>query len=385
MGKPTIALAIIVRNEAHVLERCLRSVKPHITHWVICDTGSTDNTKAVVREILGDLPGKLVDRPWGRPSDSWLRRLVGKRDVDFAHNRNEAFELAREFATDYLMTLDADEELVAKPGAFDALEADAYQVRFELHKEGLEGSWPRNLLLKSSTPWVYQDALHEHLRRVEGASIHMLPGVVVKSYHDSARNQDGLIAKCKRDAAVLRYELKRDPEHRRFWFYLGQSCAGAMLIDEAIAAYTKRASFDDPDNEDNWYARFQAAALSEFRGDHWHDVVNAYLEAYNQRPTRAEPLWAVAVLMNDRKRHASAELFARAACRIPRPTERHLVNDSIYQWRSAFELANALAAQGKIGEAKQILERMLTLDFVPDEAKRDAQLNIQKIVELEAA
>jgi glycosyltransferase involved in cell wall biosynthesis len=29
---------------------CLRSVHNHITDWVICDVGSTDNTKKLIRE-----------------------------------------------------------------------------------------------------------------------------------------------------------------------------------------------------------------------------------------------------------------------------------------------------------------------------------------------
>lgn len=384
MSKPTIALSMIVRNEGHVLARCLRSVKPHITHWCIVDTGSTDDTKAVIRRELGDLPGVLEDRPWGRVSDSWWRRLLGKRDVDFAHNRNEALELARQFGTDYLLVIDADEELIAEPGALDALDADAYQARFELVKEGLQGVWPRRLLLKTSYPWAYQDAIHEHLTD-PAARVAGLSGVMVKSYHDSARNQAGNRKKYDRDAAVLRRELKRNPQHARYWFYLGQACAGAMRIDDAIAAYTKRASFGDDWNETNWYAKYQIAALREFRGDHWRDVAAAYLEAFNARPTRAEPLWATAVLYNDQKLHVAAEMFARAACRIPCPADSHLVNESIYQWRAAWELANALVMQGKLAEGRQILERMLTLDFVPDEAKRDAAANIAKLNQLEAA
>lgn len=385
MAKPTIALAMIVRNEGHCLARCLRSVKPHITHWCIVDTGSTDDTKEVIQRELGDLPGKLESRPWGRVSDSWLKRLLGKRDVDFSHNRNESLSLARQFGTDYLLTLDADEEMFADPGAFDSLTADSYQVRFELVREGLAGSWPRNFLLKTSTPWEYQDAIHEHLNRPPGTTIELLGGVHVNSYHDSARNKAGDRVKYDRDIAVIRRELKKNPEHQRFWFYLGQASAGALRIDDAINAYTKRASFDDVDNEDNWYSRFQAAALREYRGDHWQDVASAYLDAYNARPTRAEPLWALAVLYNDRKLHAAAELFARKSCTIARPFERHLVNDSIYQWRAPWELANSLAAQGKTGEARKILERMLALDSVPDEAKADAAANLQKLDALEAA
>src|SRR5437879_11130759 len=71
-----ICLNMIVRNEGLVIERCLNSVRPFIHSWAIADTGSTDNTQAIVRNALRDLPGQLIERPW----------------VDFSTNRNRSEE-----------------------------------------------------------------------------------------------------------------------------------------------------------------------------------------------------------------------------------------------------------------------------------------------------
>ena len=65
---------MIVKNEAHVIRRCLDSVRPLIDRWVIVDTGSTDGTQALIRELMADVPGELHERPW----------------VDFSTNRNQA-------------------------------------------------------------------------------------------------------------------------------------------------------------------------------------------------------------------------------------------------------------------------------------------------------
>ena len=90
-GKQTIALCMIVRNEAEILGRCFESVRGLIDSWVICDTGSTDATREVVRSGLAGIPGRLLEADW----------------VDFGHNRSELMASARG-AADYLLLLDAD-------------------------------------------------------------------------------------------------------------------------------------------------------------------------------------------------------------------------------------------------------------------------------------
>src|SRR5205823_1674521 len=88
---PTICLVMIVKDEAAILERCLQSVKPLISYWLICDTGSTDNTKGIVRTVLRDVPGELHEDRW----------------VHFGHNRTRGLQRAHGKA-DYHLLIDAD-------------------------------------------------------------------------------------------------------------------------------------------------------------------------------------------------------------------------------------------------------------------------------------
>ena len=46
---------MIVKNEAHVIERCLQSVKSIIDYWVIVDTGSTDGTQKIIKKYLKNM------------------------------------------------------------------------------------------------------------------------------------------------------------------------------------------------------------------------------------------------------------------------------------------------------------------------------------------
>ena len=74
-----LTLCMIVKNEAHVIERCLASVLPVIDYWVIVDTGSTDGTQQKIQDFFdrNGIDGEMHNRPW----------------IDFGHNRSEALEL----------------------------------------------------------------------------------------------------------------------------------------------------------------------------------------------------------------------------------------------------------------------------------------------------
>ena len=90
---------MIVNNESARIERCLSSIKPYISSYVIVDTGSTDDTINKIKFTMnGALPGHVVKEPF----------------VDYSTTRNFALGLARnsEFNFDYILLCDADMELL---------------------------------------------------------------------------------------------------------------------------------------------------------------------------------------------------------------------------------------------------------------------------------
>src|ERR1700683_2093353 len=87
----SLCLCMIVKNESGVIERALHSIMPYIDYWVICDTGSTDQTQQIIIQTLAGIPGELHHVPW----------------VNFGHNRTVALQIARKKA-DYMLIMDAD-------------------------------------------------------------------------------------------------------------------------------------------------------------------------------------------------------------------------------------------------------------------------------------
>ena len=102
--RPLIALCMIARDEAGLLEQCLQSVAGWVDEMVIVDTGSCDDTVAVGRRY----GAQVVSQAW---------------QDDFARARNRSLDLAR---AKWILVLDCDEVLALEDRVrLEALLADA--------------------------------------------------------------------------------------------------------------------------------------------------------------------------------------------------------------------------------------------------------------------
>lgn len=347
---------MIVKDEAHVIERCLRSVRPFVDAWTVVDTGSTDGTQQRVRAFLADLPGALHERPWR----------------GFAHNRTEALELARGTA-DYLLVIDADEELAVEPGfVFGALGRDGYQL---LHEHLPSGSlYQVTSLLRAALPWRYQGVLHEVPVCAGADDVAPLQGAVVKGHFDSARNRDP--QKYLKDATVLEQALAQEPGNARYVFYLAQSFRDAQVFDRAVETYLRRAQMGGW-AEEIWYSLFQAARLSEPLQLPPELIITRYLQAYELRPHRAETLCSLASYYRRQGRPAMAWAYACAASSRPMPADALFVDPSVYRWRALDERAVAAFQLGSLEEAREIFRRLLDGGQLPEMERARVRQNLQ--------
>lgn len=344
---PQLCLSMIVRNEAQVIARCIASVRPLIGAWAIVDTGSDDGTQAIVRELLADLPGTLIERPW----------------VDFATNRNQALDLARAHG-DYALIIDADEviEIDAAAQLPAHLDAPAYYLRQRL--AGSEFEYHNAKLLRHDAAWRWHGVLHEYPAADPPPRIERLDGVRLQSFPDGARSQRPLREKYLADAAVLDEALRREPDNARYAFYLAQSLRDAGENSTALDAYRRRAAMGGW-AEEAWYARLQIGVVLERLGAAEADIIDAYLAAWDARPTRAESLCELARFLRLRARYASAYVQARAAAAVPLPDDLLFVDLSVYRWRARDEQAVAAYYVDRREECTNLCDALLADPALP--------------------
>jgi len=163
---PRLGVAAIVRDEENCIENMLRSAAPVASFFAVLDTGSSDATIARARNFLASsgVPHTLAQKD------------RAAFDYDFSAMRNTALCMVPT-AMDWVLMLDADEELVAEDYTplLELMAAATHEVfalpRYNFpgrDKEGLVTFYPdRQVRLLRNTPdrrIRYSGYVHEKIR-----------------------------------------------------------------------------------------------------------------------------------------------------------------------------------------------------------------------------
>lgn len=216
------ALIVIARNEERCIQRCLASAKPHVDEIVLLDTGSTDRTIEIAREMQA----RVINFQW---------------IDDFAAARNAALD-----ATDatWRIVLDADEWLDDTGSLLHDLRTTEPNFVGALNVCSLLDADVNTGLPLQTSDWLsrvlpprvrYTGRIHEN--PVHALSVRRLPITV---WHDGyvkaqrARKQGRNLALLERAVAeqpgdaYFRYQLAREQEQ------VGDLTAAAASYREAL-------------------------------------------------------------------------------------------------------------------------------------------------------
>ncbi len=313
-----VGLCLIMKDEGHIIERCLASVMPLVDFVLLVDTGSKDDTilRAAMYLTKSGKMYEIHQRAW----------------VNFAHNRTEALALAHKHQEiDYFLMIDADEILeydlsISIQEFKKSLTADTYDVKTKYG--GVE--YYRPTLTSNKYEQKYKGVLHEYLE-VQGTR-ESVKGFYTIPVQDSARNKSN---KFINDVMVLTEALKTEKDPfliSRYTFYLAQSYRDSGNLKSAIKKYLERAKMGYW-NEEVFQSYYQAAYLMSTLPECYspQEIIANYLFAYQASPARAESLYRLAVYCRVMNMLPLRKMFLDKAAKLPMPTSGLFLEGWIYE------------------------------------------------------
>ena len=368
--KPTITLCMIVKNETAVIERCLRSMAPHVDRYDITDTGSTDGTPEKIKEVMDELgvPGEVYLSDWKGFGDH--AGEMGSRSESLQNCKGKA---------DYAWIIDADDSIEGTPNKIEDTEADAYSLRINRG----EFTWWRNQIFKVESNWRYKGILHEYAecegcnngqgpnaKRLEGKY-----GVIARTEGNERNAGKTAIEKYAKDAEILEKACVEEPENHRYRFYLAQSYFDCQNWEKAKENYEKRVELGGWP-EEQWYSLYRIAMIEAIMDKPLEVIIHAFMRCYNARPTRAEPLFQAARIYRLNNLPAAGYVYARQGLEIPYPEGDILfIQDEIYGYALLDEVGATAFYAGKPNVGYAACQKLLEDKLYPEDQWQRIQTN----------
>lgn len=318
----TLSVALMVRNEERTIARALASVRDLADEWVVLDTGSTDATLQVLREVTQGWAGQLHQMPWS----------------DFSTCRNALSALVR---TDWVLYLDADQELVDAQSVRDELAAPFDALRVCSVEQ--PAYWNPRLVRGQLGTWRGRthEALHLPGARMGTSSARVL-------HHGDGGTRAG---KLERDEQLLRKDLA-DLDTARTRFYLGSTLLGLGRLHEAAEHLTT--AQESGWGEERYVAAMTLARVQAAAGDLLGSA-RQYARAAASRPGRFEAAFEAVRMFNRAGLVSDAARVGSTALSAPPRVGDVLFVHAHARTLTIMETTHALLGDGRPHEARTVL------------------------------
>lgn len=206
-----LGLLVITHDKAATngdLGRMLKSARPFVSQISVCDTSFEPSSK--VFSVAAGYGAMVTHRPW---------------DSSFANARNAA---AKQLTTDWIMSLDSDEELIATPevsanvlaNLLTNADAGCYSLALLNIDEGGEHLMPIGRIARNNEHYVWKSRVHEY---VDGIRTGMLanggvvPGLTLR-HHGHGAKAAIEFDKTNRNRTLGQMQLADNPNDPYSWF-----------------------------------------------------------------------------------------------------------------------------------------------------------------------
>lgn len=307
-NKPFLSICLIAKNEEKHLKRLVDSLEGIQDEIILVDTGSSDNTIQVAKE----LGMKVYERPW---------------DNSFCRARNFSCSKA---SGEWIFCPDCD-EVVKKPKEFlrflKSVDASVNQIALYLHISwDYEGKpinvFPSQRCFRRGTHEWAGD-LHEFLTPLPGfrSNVQICESAWFEHHPDINKNRDWYID-------ILREQANNNPNDPRYLHYMGREALYKGLYVEALGYFERCLEYHTWDLERSQTRIYMSDCYVHLNQP--DKAEEQLLLSLKEEPTRRDAYFKLGELYRGQNKHDRAVIWYRACTSVPKTKPRYFTNEDLY-------------------------------------------------------
>jgi len=345
-----LSLCLIVKNEERNLPPCIAPLKSVLDEIVVVDTGSTDRTKEVARQ----LGARVFDFPWVD---------------DFSAARNESIRRA---TGDYVLWLDGDDRFdeseVQKLARLKSMLSPKRDKGYYLcvnNQSPVDGETHfYQLRIFPRVPGAeFQGRIHEQIyHRLNRLGIPLIQTDIVLR-HTGYPDASAVVQKSERNLKLIYKEMEADPENPILHYNAARTLAGIQRQAEAIP-HLKRVT-DNPEVRVKEKQFFLEAAL--LLGRYYIELQELDL-AYgvfqglaSDFPNHGLACFCLGEILFLKKEFGRAKEELKKSLLLPLEVSLFPVNLGKLRFYQYYMIAQCHVEGGEIGTAREMFQKSLNL------------------------
>jgi hypothetical protein len=309
-------LCIMVKDAGDGFRDILEKNLPFIDHYTILDTGSTDNTIEIAKDVLKNIDGNIYQEPF----------------INFRDSRNRCLELA---GNDYQFNIMLDDTyyMIGNVRNFlNLIRSDEIGDSYNLYINSYDVYYGSNRLLRSDRNLKYIYKIHETIQ-IDNNIVVQIP---LDEFFIKDVESDYMFNRTKKrknyDLQILLDEIKDNPDIPRYLYYTAQTYTELNQWQLAFDYFKKRTEHHIKGfHEEITDSYFLMAKIAyEHLSYSWDEVEKMYIKCYDYEPERPDALFMIGYHYYQEENYKKAYIYLKKAFELGFPDSRINLRVDVY-------------------------------------------------------
>lgn len=345
MSENILELVMIVKNSGNILRSCLEENKKFVDYWTILDTGSTDNTKEIIKEVLQDVKGKLFEEEF----------------MDFATTRNRSLELSSKTCK-YTIILD-DSYIINGGNKLRKLlknsKSKCFSIKIGNLKDNyLQNDYFSNRIIKTSENLKYIYKVHEYIN-VDRKNVHIIddPEIFINDI-ETMEHKNRTVNRYYKDIELLLSDLKEKPNDFHLIYYLGKTYYNLENYDNACKYFKMLEKSNHP--EYLFSSKYDFYNSLFRKNNNLIEFKNNLLSIENKFTNRKEIKYKLAIIFKNENDIETADKYISSIITANKPILiKTILENNIYDFLIPYMFLEIKLQLGEINFVIPYLKKLL--------------------------